>query len=160
MSNARGRGTTLFAGGNSPLRSEPVGANAGNLQLAATLIDSLDVLHILGMASEFKEARDWIDDAFHFEVDKFVSLFEITIRVLGGSVPCASTVPCALYIALCLNPPPRPPSFSPTSDGEVPVPLCAPSSPRSLFLFASRMQQSSSQLRTTPHSRHPDVHPC
>lgn len=45
------------------------------------------MLHILGMTSEFEEARGWIDKSFHFEINKIVSLFEITIRVLGGSVP-------------------------------------------------------------------------
>ena len=45
------------------------------------------------MTSEFEEARGWIDKSFHFEINKIVSLFEITIRVLGGSVP-QSTSEC------------------------------------------------------------------
>lgn len=34
--------------------------------------------------SEYEEARDWIEKHLHFDVNKDVNLFEVTIRVLGG----------------------------------------------------------------------------
>ena len=33
---------------------------------------------------EFAEARDWVDTSLHFDVNRDVNLFEITIRVLGS----------------------------------------------------------------------------
>ena len=33
---------------------------------------------------EFSEARDWIDTSLHFDVNRDVNLFEVTIRVLGS----------------------------------------------------------------------------
>lgn len=34
--------------------------------------------------SEYAEARDWIDKHLHFDHNRDVNLFEVTIRVLGG----------------------------------------------------------------------------
>lgn len=52
---------------------------------AATLIDSLDTLWIMGMEDEFEEAVASLDD-IDFNVSEFdvLSLFETTIRYLGG----------------------------------------------------------------------------
>lgn len=33
---------------------------------------------------EFEEARNWVDKHLHFDVNRDVNLFEVTIRVLGG----------------------------------------------------------------------------
>jgi len=33
---------------------------------------------------EFAEARDWVDTSLHFDVNRDVNLFEVTIRVLGS----------------------------------------------------------------------------
>jgi hypothetical protein len=33
---------------------------------------------------EFAEARDWVDASLHFDVNRDVNLFEVTIRVLGS----------------------------------------------------------------------------
>uniref|UniRef100_A0AC35GN67 Alpha-1,2-Mannosidase n=1 Tax=Panagrolaimus sp. PS1159 TaxID=55785 RepID=A0AC35GN67_9BILA len=49
-----------------------------------TILDSLDSLLIMGMDNEFSEARQWVSESLDFEKDRFVSLFETTIRVLGG----------------------------------------------------------------------------
>ena len=54
------------------------------LGMGATIIDSLDTLWIMGMKDEFYEARDWVRDNFDPEIDRDVSFFETTIRVLGG----------------------------------------------------------------------------
>mmetsp|Transcript_8756 Transcript_8756/g.10228 ORF Transcript_8756/g.10228 Transcript_8756/m.10228 type:complete len:620 (+) Transcript_8756:102-1961(+) len=56
--------------------------------LGTTLVDSLDTLWLMGMKDEFYEARDWIDERLTkgllHEKDTFVSMFETTIRSLGG----------------------------------------------------------------------------
>jgi len=49
-----------------------------------TIIDALDTLVIMGLDEEFSEARKWIETELSFDKDKYVSLFETTIRVLGG----------------------------------------------------------------------------
>ncbi|KAE9609876.1 hypothetical protein Lal_00006344 [Lupinus albus] len=52
--------------------------------LGATLVDSLDTLYIMGLDSQFKRAREWIAKSLYFNKDIEVSVFETTIRVLGG----------------------------------------------------------------------------
>jgi len=53
--------------------------------MGTTLVDSLSTLWIVGMKEEFWEARDWVRDYLDFgKVDKGVSVFETTIRNLGG----------------------------------------------------------------------------
>lgn len=54
------------------------------LGLGATIVDSLDTLYIMDLQDEFKEARDWIASNLNFDRGIEVSLFETTIRVLGG----------------------------------------------------------------------------
>ena len=41
-------------------------------------------MYIMNLKTEFKEARDWVDNSLDFSIDKDVNLFETTIRVLGG----------------------------------------------------------------------------
>lgn len=52
--------------------------------LAVTMVDTLDTLWIMGLKEEFQEARDWIEQHLHFNKHATVSVFETTIRVLGG----------------------------------------------------------------------------
>ena len=52
--------------------------------LAATLIDSLDTLKIMGLDSEFDRAVDHLLSRVNFDQDADVSFFETTIRVVGG----------------------------------------------------------------------------
>lgn len=54
--------------------------------MSMTAIDSLDTLYIMGMKDEFERATKFIrDELRHFgEIDHDVSVFETTIRVLGG----------------------------------------------------------------------------
>ncbi|KAK3757457.1 hypothetical protein RRG08_015465 [Elysia crispata] len=49
-----------------------------------TLVDSLDTMIIMGLREEYEEAKEWVRDKLSFTTDKFVNLFEITIRVLGS----------------------------------------------------------------------------
>ncbi|KAJ6725934.1 ER DEGRADATION-ENHANCING ALPHA-MANNOSIDASE-LIKE PROTEIN 2, partial [Salix purpurea] len=51
---------------------------------ALTLIDSLDMLALLGDRERFTSSVDWIGKNLRFDINKTVSVFETTIRVLGG----------------------------------------------------------------------------
>ncbi|KAJ4846236.1 Alpha-mannosidase I mns4 [Turnera subulata] len=51
---------------------------------ALTLIDSLDTLALLGDRERFTSSVDWIGKNLRFDINKTVSVFETTIRVLGG----------------------------------------------------------------------------
>ena len=59
-------------------RSQPWGG------IGCTLVDSLDTLWLMGMKEEFKEARDWVANHLSFDRAGRVSVFETTIRELGG----------------------------------------------------------------------------
>lgn len=52
--------------------------------LGATLIDSLDTLYIMGLEDEFRKAREWVASSLDFNKDYEASVFETTIRVVGG----------------------------------------------------------------------------
>jgi mannosyl-oligosaccharide alpha-1,2-mannosidase len=52
--------------------------------LGVTLVDSLDTLWLMGLKDEFWRARDWVRDSLHFGRTGSVSVFETTIRELGG----------------------------------------------------------------------------
>lgn len=59
-----------------------------------TLVDSLDTLYLMDMKREFDEACDWVsaragphaqvEANLSFRADADVSVFEFTIRLLGG----------------------------------------------------------------------------
>jgi mannosyl-oligosaccharide alpha-1,2-mannosidase len=49
--------------------------------LGATLVDSLDTLHIMGLKDEFQKARDWVAESLDFDKDYDASVFETTIRL-------------------------------------------------------------------------------
>ena len=52
--------------------------------IGMTLIDSLDTLWIMGMDAEFAEATAWVESSLSFDKAISVSVFETTIRALGG----------------------------------------------------------------------------
>lgn len=53
--------------------------------IGITLLDSLTSLWILGLRSEFEEARNWVRDSLDFgKCNREVSVFELIIRALGG----------------------------------------------------------------------------
>ena len=51
---------------------------------AITLVDALDTLWLMNMKDEFYKARDWVRDHLDFSKVNHVSVFETTIRDLGG----------------------------------------------------------------------------
>ena len=52
--------------------------------MGTTLVDALDTLWLMGMKDEFWEARDWVRDHLDHNHVGYVSVFETTIRSLGG----------------------------------------------------------------------------
>lgn len=52
--------------------------------MGVTLVDSLDTLWLMGMKEEFAEAREWVAKSLTFDHAGSVSVFETTIRELGG----------------------------------------------------------------------------
>ncbi|KAJ7962682.1 alpha-1,2-Mannosidase [Quillaja saponaria] len=52
--------------------------------LGATLVDSLDTLYIMGLHEQFQKAREWVANSLDFNKDYDASVFETTIRVVGG----------------------------------------------------------------------------
>jgi hypothetical protein len=49
-----------------------------------TLIDSLDTLYLMNMTDELTRATEWVANSLSHNVPKTVSVFETTIRSLGG----------------------------------------------------------------------------
>uniref|UniRef100_A0A914N214 alpha-1,2-Mannosidase n=1 Tax=Meloidogyne incognita TaxID=6306 RepID=A0A914N214_MELIC len=54
------------------------------IECGLTIVDSLDTLLIMGLNDEFNEAKEWVAKELDFDKNRFVSLFETTIRILGG----------------------------------------------------------------------------
>lgn len=52
--------------------------------MAFTLVDALDTLYVMDMMTEFADATDWVRQHLSFAVGHTVSVFETTIRALGG----------------------------------------------------------------------------
>jgi len=52
--------------------------------MGVTLVDSLDTLWLMGMKDEYNEAKEWIEKDLTFDHAGTVSVFETTIRELGG----------------------------------------------------------------------------
>ncbi|XP_021296941.1 mannosyl-oligosaccharide 1,2-alpha-mannosidase MNS1 [Herrania umbratica] len=73
-----------YAWGNDEL--QPQSKNGVNSfgGLGATLIDSLDTLYIMGLDEQFQRAREWVATSLDFNKDYDASVFETTIRVVGG----------------------------------------------------------------------------
>ncbi len=80
------KGYKDFAFGSDELK--PISKTSRNWMsgsgLAATLIDSLDTLKIMGMEDEFREAVDYAVNKVNFDQSARVSFFETTIRIVGG----------------------------------------------------------------------------
>lgn len=52
--------------------------------LGATIVDSLDTLYIMGLDDQFQRAREWVANSLDFNKNYDASVFETTIRVVGG----------------------------------------------------------------------------
>lgn len=52
--------------------------------LGAQIVDTLDTLLLMGLDSEYAEAKTWVRDHLKMNLNKQVSVFETTIRIVGG----------------------------------------------------------------------------
>lgn len=60
------------------------GSNWYNKTVCMTAVDAYDAMLLMGLEKEAKEAKKLIKDSLNFEIDDYVSNFEMTIRILGG----------------------------------------------------------------------------
>ena len=67
--------------------------------LGATIVDSLDTLWVLNMSAEFAAAREWVASSLSFDKDFDASVFETTIRVIGGLLSAAHLSGDAMFVA-------------------------------------------------------------
>ncbi|XP_067863039.1 mannosyl-oligosaccharide 1,2-alpha-mannosidase IA-like isoform X2 [Heptranchias perlo] len=76
-----------YAWGTNELKPLSKNGHASGLfggLLGATIVDSLDTLFIMGLQEEFREAKEWVENNLDFNVNGEVSVFEVTIRFVGG----------------------------------------------------------------------------
>src|SRR5689334_17188751 len=52
--------------------------------LGLSLIEALDTLWVMGLGDEFADGVDWVKRNLDFDVDGEVSVFEASIRLVGG----------------------------------------------------------------------------
>ncbi|XP_054466748.1 mannosidase, alpha, class 1B, member 1b isoform X2 [Anoplopoma fimbria] len=77
------KGYKDFAWGHDELR--PLSKSYSEwFGLGLTLIDALDTMWIMGLKTEFEEAKAWVATELTFNKNVDVNLFESTIRILGG----------------------------------------------------------------------------
>ena len=55
-----------------------------NHHLGLSLIEALDTLWVMGLDEEFREGVEWVKGNLEFDVDGEVSVFETSIRLVGG----------------------------------------------------------------------------
>ncbi|KAK8487388.1 hypothetical protein V6N13_093145 [Hibiscus sabdariffa] len=73
-----------YAWGNDELQPRSKNGVDSFGGLGATLIDALDTLYIMGLDEQFQKAREWVAKSLDFNKDYDASVFETTIRVVGG----------------------------------------------------------------------------
>jgi mannosyl-oligosaccharide alpha-1,2-mannosidase len=52
--------------------------------LGLTIVEALDTLWVMGLDDEFRDGVEWVKANLHFDVDGEVSVFETSIRLVGG----------------------------------------------------------------------------
>lgn len=76
-----------------PIRKQGTNTFGGK---GLTIIDSLDTLYIMGLDTEFRSARHFVETEFRF--DGHINVFENTIRVLGGVLSAYSLTKDPLFL--------------------------------------------------------------
>ncbi|EPQ26953.1 uncharacterized protein PFL1_05588 [Pseudozyma flocculosa PF-1] len=57
-----------------------------------TIVDSLDTIILLGLADEYRRARDWVRDELDWNIEGRLNVFETTIRTLGGLLSASALI--------------------------------------------------------------------
>lgn len=63
----------------------------------ATMVDALDVLHLMGFHAELADAREYIAAHLSFDGNVYIDTFEVIIRVLGGLLSAHALTKDALF---------------------------------------------------------------
>lgn len=79
-------GYRKFAWGRDEVTPLKGGYNDAWGGFAVTMIDALDTAMMMGLHAETEEAIAWLASNLHFDKNHDVSVFEMTIRVLGGLI--------------------------------------------------------------------------
>ena len=53
-------------------------------KMGMMVVESIDTLWMMGLHEEYEEAREWIQSGLDFNMDHYTSVFETTIRMVGG----------------------------------------------------------------------------
>lgn len=77
-------GYEKYAFGMDEVKPQTMSGDNGWGGFGTTLVDSLDTLWLMGMKEEFQRARDWVASSLQNDRNRMVSVFETTIRSLGG----------------------------------------------------------------------------
>jgi len=88
MMKSAWRGYSRYAWGENELNPKAKKGHSasvfGKTKMGATLVDALDTLMIMNLTAEVAQARDWIEKELQFTGSTYVSVFEVTIRFVGG----------------------------------------------------------------------------
>ncbi|KAK6012508.1 glycosyl hydrolase family 47, partial [Ostertagia ostertagi] len=77
------KGYRKYAWGHDQLK--PIsGGYSDWFDTGLTIVDALDTAIIMGLKEEVAQGTEWIRNSLTFEKDRYVNLFETTIRTLGG----------------------------------------------------------------------------
>jgi mannosyl-oligosaccharide alpha-1,2-mannosidase len=77
------KGYEKYSFGHDELRPCTNNSRDNFAGFGATIVDSMDTMLLMGLNNEYEKCRQFIEQ-LSFEKDEFVSLFEISIRILGG----------------------------------------------------------------------------
>ena len=92
-----------YAFGDDELRPQARRGKNAFGALGATIIDSLDTLWIMGLSDHYSRARNWVDEFLYFDREWEASVFETTIRVLGGLLAAYDLSGDEMYVEKCLE---------------------------------------------------------
>ena len=93
------QGYVAYAWGKDELQPLSRGGKNSFGGLGATIVDSLDTLWVLNMTTEFESAKQWVAQSLTFDKDFEASVFETTIRVIGGLLSAAHLSGDQLFVA-------------------------------------------------------------
>ena len=66
--------------------------------LGMMVIESIDTLLLMDLKEEYSISRTWVADHLSFDLDHFTSVFETSIRMLGGLLSAYALTSDSLYI--------------------------------------------------------------
>ncbi|EFC44092.1 predicted protein [Naegleria gruberi] len=90
------RGYETYAWGHDEVR--PLTNDVNNFgNMAATIVDSLDTMFIMGLKDELEKSKQFIS-TLSFDKDQWVSVFETTIRYVGGFLSIYDLTKDSVYL--------------------------------------------------------------